>query len=39
MVFAVSPVGASFRKILMEHPACVTCSSVIWMTEWPRQGL
>ena len=23
----------------MQHPACVTCTSVIWMQEWPVQGL
>lgn len=39
IVFSVSPVGASFRSIVMQHPACVTCTSVIWMQEWPVQGL
>ena len=39
MVVCMSPIGEIFRARLRQFPSLVTCCTIDWFTEWPREAL
>lgn len=36
VVITMSPVGNSLRERIRDFPALVTCTSINWLTRWPK---
>ncbi|XP_059574595.1 dynein axonemal heavy chain 2 isoform X3 [Alligator mississippiensis] len=39
VVLCLSPVGELFRNWIRQYPALVSCTTIDWFSEWPRQAL
>lgn len=39
VVFSFSPIGDAFRERFSRFPSLVNCTTIDWLTAWPRDAL